>query len=149
METEHAGTESGFVERVARGFVYFFVLNSSLGLSIAGLLGAFDVSLPFAWLTGALDLGTGTTVQTPGALLSLGIAAILVHSDDPLRLAPFVAFGLGSAVLSTSLFVLLNGTGRLAPLVADVAPWLVGPAVAFALVYLVGWAPIAAYARPT
>jgi hypothetical protein len=60
-------------------------------------------------------------VRTPGTLLSLGIAAILANADDP----PW-----------------------LAPVVADAAPWLFGPAVAFGLVSLVGRDAVANYVRP-
>lgn len=132
-DSEQERDASGFVTQVARGFVYLFLLNSSVGAAVTAIVSVLNVY-------------AGSLVTGPGTILSLGLAAVFTHMEEPPRIIPLAVFGFGSFAVSAFLNAVLAGPEASAA--ASVAPWLAGPAVAFMLVYLVGWEPISAYARP-
>jgi hypothetical protein len=68
MATDHERSgESSLLESVARGFVYMAALNSSVGPAVDAVAGAFGAGVD------------PITVATPGTVVSLLIAAVLVY----------------------------------------------------------------------
>jgi hypothetical protein len=135
MATDHErSSESSLLESIARGFVYMAALNSSVGPAVDAVAGAFGAGVD------------PITVATPGTVVSLLIAAVLVNVDDSPRLPHIVAFGVVSLVLSLSLIAVLDGV--ITPPLGDVAPWLVGLGVAYGLVYIGFRSRIAKHVSP-
>ncbi len=123
MATDHerSSASSSLLESLARGFVYMAALNGSVGPAVDAVARGFGAGVD------------PITVATPGTVVSLVIAAVLVNADDSPRLPHVVAFGVVSLVLSLSSIAVLDGV--VAPPLGDVAPWFVGLGVAYGFVY--------------
>jgi hypothetical protein len=135
MATDHErSSEPSLLGSIARGFVYLFALNSSVGPAVDAVAGAFGA--------GADPI----TVATPGTVVALVIAAVMVNVDESPRLPHIVVFSVASLVLSISLALVFDGV--VAPPLGDVAPWLVGLGVAYGLIYGGVWGRIAEYVKP-
>ena len=135
MATDHErSSESSLLGSIARGFVYMSALNGSVGPAVDAVAGAFGA--------GADPI----TIATPGTVVSLVIAAILVNVDESPRLPHIVAFGVASLVLSLSLIAVFDGV--VAPPLGDVAPWFVGLGAAYGLIYGGIWDRIGEHVKP-
>ena len=126
---ERGGT--GLLGQVGRGFVYWFLLGFSVDPAVRSMLDRAALALPFG----------------AGALVTVGVAAVLTHRSDPPSYRRVTAFSLGSVVVWWVLDATVGPTaptrGSLYPLVDATLTWLGAFLFGYVLAFGVDWSAVA------
>ena len=121
---------SGLLEQVGRGVVYWFLLGFSVDPAVRSMLDRTALALPFG----------------AGALVTVGVAAVLTHRPDPPSYRRVTAFSLGSAGLWWVLDAAVGPTaptrGSLYPLVDAALAWVAAFLFGYALAFGTDWSAV-------
>jgi len=126
---ERGGT--GLLGQVGRGFVYWFLLGFSVDPAVRSMLDRAALALPFG----------------AGALVTVGVAAVLTHRSDPPSYRRVTALSLVSAgcwwVLDAAVGPTAPTRGSLYPLVDAALAWVAAFLVGYALAFGTDWGAVA------
>jgi hypothetical protein len=129
--TAGEGEGAGLLGQVGHGFVYYIILSFSVGPAARSVLDRADLTLPF-WV---------------GALLVVGVAAVLTNRPDPPSYRRVTVFSLASVgiwwLLDATVGPTASTRGSLYPLVDVALTWLGAFLFGYVLAFGVDWGAVA------
>jgi hypothetical protein len=125
------GGGTGLLGQVGRGFVYYIILSFSVGPAARSVLDRTDLTLPF-WV---------------GALLAVGVAAVLTSRSDTPSYRRITVFSLASVGIWWPLDATVGPTaptrGSLYPFVDVTLTWVAAFLFGYVLAFGIDWHALA------